>query len=315
MNVPFDLRSRSDSFPNIGRIVSDLRDIRRRSHKTRYGDDPTPELPSRTAISEILDGLVAILFPRHYGPHGLVGEGIDAFVERKLNLTLPALQHQVGLELGLRFDEPYTAGADRAVVAHDIVRKFASDLPKVRDLLESDIQAAYAGDPAAISLDEVMCCYPGVHAIIRHRLAHELYRLGAPMLARIISESAHAATGIDIHPGAQIGEGFFIDHGTGVVIGETAIIGRRVRLYQAVTLGARRFKQDDNGALLKGYPRHPVIEDDVVIYAGATILGRITIGRGSTIAGNVWVTNSAPAGSTITQAKTRSDGFDDGGGI
>jgi serine O-acetyltransferase len=315
MTAPFERHRRSDSLPDLGRIVAELGDIRRRSHRTRYGDGPTPELPSRTVIGEIVEGLVAVLFPRHYGPHGLVGDAIDAFIEDQLAATLEALQHQVRLELGLRADETAKAQVDGALVAHDLVRRFADDLPQVRTLLESDIQAAYAGDPAATSLDEVMCCYPGVNAIIRHRLAHGLYQLGAPMLARIISESAHAATGIDIHPGARIGEGFFIDHGTGVVIGETAIIGRRVRLYQAVTLGARRFEQDGQGALLKGYPRHPIIEDDVVIYAGATILGRITIGQGSTIAGNVWVTSSAPAGSTITQAKARSDGFDDGGGI
>ncbi len=160
-----------------------------------------------------------------------------------------------------------------------------------------------------------MCCYPGVAAIIRHRLAHGLHRLGAPMLARIISEATHSATGIDIHPGAEIGESFFIDHGTGVVIGGTAIIGRGVRLYQAVTLGAKRFELDEHGALIKNYPRHPIIEDDVVIYAGATILGRITIGRGSVIAGNVWLTHSVPPGATITQAQLRSDVFEDGGGI
>jgi serine O-acetyltransferase len=139
--------------------------------------------------------------------------------------------------------------------------------------------------------------------------------LGAPLLARIISEIAHSATGIDIHPGAQIGDSFFIDHGTGVVIGETAVIGRHVRLYQAVTLGAKRFTTDDTGALLKGGARHPIVEDDVVIYAGATILGRITIGRGSTIGGNVWLTRSVPPGSHITQAQARSDIFVDGGGI
>jgi serine O-acetyltransferase len=146
-------------------------------------------------------------------------------------------------------------------------------------------------------------------AIIRHRLAHSLYQLGASMIARIISEVAHAATGIDIHPGAQIGESFFIDHGTGVVIGGTAIIGNRVRLYQAVTLGARRFELDESGALKKDYPRHPIIEDDVVIYAGATILGRITVGRGSVVAGNVWLTQSVPPQSSISQATPRQQGM------
>lgn len=154
-------------------------------------------------------------------------------------------------------------------------------------------------------MDEVLLCYPGVVAVTHHRLAHSLYALGVPLLARMVAEIAHGETGIDIHPGARIGPGFFIDHGTGVVIGETAVIGARVRLYQAVTLGAKRFEVDaesDSGALAKGQPRHPIVEDDVVIYAGATILGRITIGRGSVIGGNVWLTRSVPPGSNVTQA-------------
>jgi serine O-acetyltransferase len=150
---------------------------------------------------------------------------------------------------------------------------------------------------------------------MHHRLAHILYQLGAPLVARMISELAHSATGIDIHPGAQIAESFFIDHGTGVVIGETAIIGRYVRVYQAVTLGAKRFQKDDNGLLVKGNARHPIVEDNVVIYAGATILGRITIGQGSTIGGNVWLTHSVPPGSNISQASTRSELFQGGAGI
>jgi serine O-acetyltransferase len=154
-------------------------------------------------------------------------------------------------------------------------------------------------------VDEVLLCYPGVLAVIHHRIAHKLYALGVPLVARIISEAAHSSTGIDIHPGAQIGAGFFIDHGTGVVIGETAVIGERVRLYQAVTLGAKRFPADEAGTLQKGLPRHPVVEDDVVIYAGATILGRVTIGRGSTIGGNVWLTRSVPPGSQVTQANSQ----------
>jgi serine O-acetyltransferase len=185
----------------------------------------------------------------------------------------------------------------------------------VRQLIDSDIQAAYEGDPAARCADEVLVCYPGITAVIHHRLAHVLYELGLPLVARVISEVAHSATGIDIHPGAQIGDSFFIDHGTGVVIGETAVIGRRVRLYQAVTLGAKRFDKDDNGILVKGNARHPIVEDDVVIYAGATILGRITIGRGSTIGGNVWLTHSVPPGSLVSQGQNRTEVFAGGGGI
>ena len=184
------------------------------------------------------------------------------------------------------------------------MRSFAKQLPAIRVLLDTDIKAAFDGDPAARSVDEVLVCYPGILAIIHYRLAHALHNLGLPLIARMISEIAHSATGIDIHPGAQIDESFFIDHGTGVVIGETSIIGKHVRIYQAVTLGAKRFATDEEGHLIKGYARHPIVEDNVVIYAGATVLGRITIGQGSAIGGNVWLTRSVPANSNITQAQT-----------
>ncbi len=284
-----------------------------KSHRVRYRDGRLPELPSRKAVIEVTEGLVAALFPRHFGAPGLAVQDMDSFVSSTLRASLQSLQSQVRRELQLSASDAGAPPADFATAAYEIACQLVSGLPNIRAMLESDIRAAFEGDPAATSLDEVMCCYPGVAAIIRHRLAHSLHRLGAPMLARIISEVTHSATGIDIHPGAEIGESFFIDHGTGVVIGGTTIIGRGVRLYQAVTLGAKRFEIDEHGALIKNYPRHPIIEDDVVIYAGATILGRITIGRGSVIAGNVWLTHSVPAGATITQARLRGDAFEDGG--
>lgn len=185
----------------------------------------------------------------------------------------------------------------------------------MRKLLGSDARAAYEGDPAATSADEAIFCYPGITAITHQRLAHELYELGVPLIPRIITELAHSATGIDIHPGARIGGSFFIDHGTGVVIGETCIIGERVRLYQGVTLGAKSFPTDERGRPIKGRPRHPIVENDVTIYAGATILGRITIGRGSSIGGNVWLTRAVPPGSSITQGPARDDTFEGGSGI
>ncbi len=305
-----------EAYPNLSQVFAELGELRAKSHQTRYGGKPPPELPSRRAIVDVVEGLVASLFPRHFGPPGLVGEDLETFVRDRLTATLGVLEQQVRLELGLTGRQDTGDDASWARRAHEMTCAFADGLGHIRAMLESDIIAAYEGDPATTSIDEVMGCYPGVTAIIRHRLAHALFRLGAPILARHISEFTHSTTGIDIHPGAQIGEGVFIDHGTGVVIGETAIIGRRVRLYQAVTLGARRFTVDDQGALLKKYPRHPIIEDDVVIYAGATILGRITIGKGSVISGNVWLTHGVPPGSTITQAKaTRGDAFEDGGGI
>lgn len=300
---------------HIEAIVSDLRALRERSLALRRRIARPPRLPSRKAMTGILEGLSAALFPNRLGVPSFSDEGIDYFVGHTLDVTLKELFEQVQRELRFASEEANTNETDIHDRALGITRDFAAALPAVRALLESDIDAAYQGDPAAKSVDEVLFCYPGVTATTHHRLAHVLFGLGATLLARIISEIAHSSTGIDIHPGAQIAGSFFIDHGTGVVIGETAVIGERVRLYQAVTLGAKRFPTDDSGALLKGAPRHPIIEDDVVIYAGATILGRVTIGKGSTIGGNVWLTRSVPPGSVITQAQTRNDAFIAGAGI
>ena len=176
----------------------------------------------------------------------------------------------------------------------------------MRALADSDVRAGFDGDPSATSIDEIIFCFPGFAAVLRHRIAHKLYKLALPMIARIISEDAHSRTGIDIHPGAIVGPRFFIDHGTGVVIGETTEIGENVRIYQAVTLGASKFEIDEQtGVLRKNYPRHPIVEDDVVIYAGATLLGRIVIGRGSVIGGNVWLTRSVAPGSRISAAEAQ----------
>ena len=199
---------------------------------------------------------VAALFPNRLGPPDLTDEGIDYFVGHTLDVVLRELQEQVRRELHFASGEdgPGDAHRERALV---ITQEFASRLPGVRAILETDINAAYEGDPAARSVDEVLVCYPGIAAITHHRLAHELFLLGAPLIARMIAEIAHSMTGIDIHPGAQIGEGFFIDHGTGVVIGETTVIGRHVRLYQAVTLGAKRFQLDEHGATGQGCSATP----------------------------------------------------------
>ncbi|MRR39211.1 serine acetyltransferase, partial [bacterium] len=194
-------------------------------------------------------------------------------------------------------------------------RAFLERLPAIQKCLAKDVKAAYEGDPAASSADEVIFCYPAVMAITNFRLAHELHVLGVPLIPRMITEHAHSITGIDIHPGATIGEYFFIDHGTGVVIGETCEIGKHVRLYQGVTLGAKSFKLDEEGRPIKGIPRHPLVEDDVTVYSGATILGRVTIGRGSVIGGNVWLVDSVPPYSRITQAQTIQEYYESGGGI
>ena len=301
---------------NLGPVIQALRTSREDKHKIRH-NGRVRELPSREALTTIVNGLSAALFPTQYGRPNLTDESIDYFVGDTLNTTLNRLSEQV--RRGLLFsapahavpagDEGDAASDDAALAqqAREITRAFAASLPDIRALLVSDVQAAYAGDPAATSVAEIMLCYPGTIAILYHRLAHRLHALGAPFLARLIADIAHTLTGIDIHPGAHIGASFFIDHGTGVVIGETAIIGQRVRLYQAVTLGAKRFPADASGALIKGTPRHPIVEDDVVIYAGATVLGRITIGAGSTIGGNVWLTQSVPPESNVSQAQMRND--------
>lgn len=185
--------------------------------------------------------------------------------------------------------------------AETIVKRFIDKLPEIKRILYLDVKAAFEYDPAAKSIDEVILCYPGIKAITYHRIAHVLYEENVPVIPRIISEIVHSQTGIDIHPGAVIGNRFFIDHGTGVVIGETSQVGNNVRIYQGVTLGARSFQLDNDGRPIKGIPRHPIVEDDVIIYAGATILGRVRIGRGSIIGSNVTVTTDVPPGSKIVQ--------------
>ena len=234
-------------------------------------------LPQR--IAHIVKHGMAALHPCVYGELGAKGavDDIAADLEKEVALLCP----------------------DRD--AKEIVREFVARLPEVRRLVETDIDAAYDGDPAATSRMEVVMSYPGLYAVTVHRLAHELYRLKVPIVPRIMSELAHSKTGIDIHPGATIGERFFIDHGTGVVIGETTVIGKNVKLYQGVTLGALSFDKDPvTGALVKGVKRHPNVEDNVVIYAGATILGgQTTIGHDSEIGGNVWLKDSVPPNSRV----------------
>lgn len=299
---------------DIDSIVDELRVLRIASLERRNRHDRPPRLPSRKILASVAEGLSAALFPNRLGSSELADEGIDHYVGHLLNMTLRELMVQIQHELHYNSGLEILSNEDRE---HSVLitQAFAKKLPEIRQLLESDIKAAYEGDPAARNVDEVLVCYPGIMAIIHYRLAHVLYGLGVVLIARMISEIAHSMTGIEIHPGAQIGASFFIDHGTGVVIGETSIIGQNVRLYQAVTLGAKRFPVDENGALVKGNLRHPIVEDDVVIYAGATILGRITIGKGSTIGGNVWLTRSVPPGSNISQAQTRHEVFEGGAGI
>ncbi len=265
--------------------------------------DNTP-LPSADALHSIVELARAIIFPGYFGSPTVkkhtLGYHIGVNVERLYNL----LTDQI--EAGLCFDNITSDISEinaRKNKAAEIAARFISKLPMQRHLLSTDVKAAYDGDPAATSCGEVISCYPAIRAISNYRIAHELLDSGVPLIPRIITEMAHSETGIDIHPGAQIGDHFTIDHGTGVVIGETCIIGNNVKLYQGVTLGAKSFPLDVDGTPIKGIPRHPIIEDNVIIYSNATILGRITIGRGATIGGNIWVTEDVPDGARITQKR------------
>ncbi|MEI7435652.1 MAG: serine O-acetyltransferase EpsC [bacterium] len=260
-------------------------------------------LAGRTAIYSVLEKLTSILFP---GCHGHATASTTAprlriNVATELEIIEATLHKQIELAFQYQCEFEHCRNCNdcrnKAVAA---TQALLQAMPEIKRTLELDITAAYEGDPAARSTMEVVMSYPGLLAIMTHRIAHELYNAGVPLIPRILSEHAHSQTGIDIHPGAKIGPGFFIDHGTGVVIGETCVIGSRVKLYQGVTLGALSFPKDKHGYLIKGNKRHPNVEDNVTIYAGATILGGdTTIGTGSEIGGNVWLTHSIPPGSRV----------------
>ena len=269
-------------------------------HEHQDGDP----LPSGKVLHEIIELCRAILFPGFYGKstvnHHTITYHIGVNIERLYNL----LTEQI--HAGLCFDAKETGDCacdTKREKAIDLAGQFISRLPALREVLATDVEAAYNGDPAAESYGEIISCYPIIKALSNYRIAHELLLLGVPLIPRIITEMAHSETGIDIHPAARIGHHFTIDHGTGVVIGATCIIGNHVKLYQGVTLGAKSFPLDDDGHPIKGIPRHPILEDDVIVYSNATILGRITVGRGATVGGNIWVTENVPAGARLVQKK------------
>ena len=269
-------------------------------HEHQDGDP----LPSGKVLHEIIELCRAILFPGFYGKstvnHHTITYHIGVNIERLYNL----LTEQI--HAGLCFDAKETGDCacdTKREKAIDLAGQFISRLPALREVLATDVEAAYNGDPAAESYGEIISCYPIIKALSNYRIAHELLLLGVPLIPRIITEMAHSETGIDIHPAARIGHHFTIDHGTGVVIGATCIIGNHVKLYQGVTLGAKSFPLDDDGHPIKGIPRHPILEDDVIVYSNATILGRITVGRGATVGGNIWVTEDVPAGARLVQKK------------
>jgi serine O-acetyltransferase len=256
-------------------------------------------LPNRRAVIEALNHLKPVIYMGFYSTRPLRPGNLRHAISEHLHPAAEILVEQIGRSL------QYEQTCGRAMAPHDpewseaVVMRLLNKLPELRGLLNEDVIAAFDGDPAAKSVEEVIFSYPAIQAITTHRIAHELYNEGVPMIPRIMSEHAHGKTGIDIHPGAQIGHSFFIDHGTGTVIGETSIIGNHVRLYQGVTLGALSPRRDE-GAFVRRKKRHPTIEDNVIIYSGATILGDTVIGEGSIIGGNVWLVESVPPRSKVT---------------
>jgi len=266
-------------------------------HRHRQGEP----FPSSDALCQIIDITRSVLFPGYFGNSSVDMDTIHYHIGVNLEKLAEILCEQI--LSGICFGECEKEGnlEENRKKSQEITNEFISRLPQMRKTLITDVEAAYYGDPAAKSLAEIILCYPAVKAISNYRIAHELLTLGVPLIPRMISEMAHSETGIDIHPGATIGSHFTIDHGTGVVIGETTIIGNHVKLYQGVTLGAKSFELDEFGNPVKNIPRHPIIEDKVIIYSNATILGRITIGEGAVIGGNVWVTTSVEKGAKVVQ--------------
>ena len=263
----------------------------------------TVNLPASAQVAATLQNLFSLLFPGCHAKASVPHTQCHEHVEKLFAQIASEIEEQIlqVLRYQSREKNDGVSAEENATRAHALAEIFMAELPAISKMLQEDIEAAYEGDPAAISKMEVVMAYPGFRAIVVHRLAHTLYSLQVPILPRVMSEIAHSKTGIDIHPGATIGEHFFIDHGTGVVIGETTVIGKNVKLYQGVTLGALSFPKDEaTGMLMKGHKRHPNVEDNVVIYAGATILGgETTIGHDSEIGGNVWLMESIPPFSRV----------------
>ncbi|MDD7759466.1 MAG: serine O-acetyltransferase EpsC [Candidatus Limisoma sp.] len=281
-------------------MLADRQSISNMCHMRLCGEP----LPSQQAVRSIIDLTRMILFPGFFGSEGVNSYNLEYVIGIRCEELNNILTNQITAALALQ------KGCGEAIdlprlekKAADISMRLIGQLPEMRRVLHTDVSAIYRGDPAAASHEEVIYCYPSIRAITNYRIAHALHVMGVPVLPRMISEMAHSETGIDIHPGATIGEYFAIDHGTGVVIGATAIIGKNVKIYQGVTLGAKSFDCDPDGNPIKGIDRHPIIGDDVVIYSNASILGRITIGNGAVIGGNIWVTEDIAPGEKLIQAK------------
>ncbi len=259
-------------------------------------------LPGRDKILHILDLLVEVLFPGYTGKREITKSNIKFIVGDILWQIYTELAEQAERAFQYQCRIKNCEGCDCRTMAENVTQHLLIQLPRIRELLKGDVAAAFDGDPAAKSYEEIVISYPCITAIATYRVAHELHLKQVPLIPRIMTEWAHSKTGIDIHPGATIGKNFFIDHGTGVVIGETSIIGDNVKIYQGTTLGALSFAKDDRGRIIKGGKRHPTIEDNVTIYAEATILGDVVIGKGAIVGGNVWIKESVPPGVTVTTA-------------
>jgi len=296
-----DALSRRDH--GITEVVTAL--CRPDSYEAVYHRSPlTGAMPSVDILAEIVTLLKGILFPGYFGDPEMPPETMTYAIGSNLDKVRRLLSEQI--KRGFCFSCDITEREECLECeerARRLAYEFISRLPEIRRVLATDVQAAFEGDPAARSPGETIFCYPSIKAMTNYRIAHELHLLNVDIIPRIITEMAHSDTGIDINPGTTIGERFFIDHGTGTVIGETSIIGRNVRLYQGVTLGAKSFSKDESGALVRGIPRHPIVEDDVIIYSGTTILGRIRIGKGSVIGGNLWITQDVKPGTQVMQRK------------
>ena len=282
--------------------LSDYSSAEKRGFVYEYTDSDS--IPSGKVLEEVVELCRSIFFPGFYGRSCINSDTLKYNIGVTVERLYILLKQQIAAGMSLNRNGENYSRADIKKRAETVALKTIAILPDIKDTLITDVVAAYKGDPAATNYSEVISCYPVIKALTNYRLAHVLHKLGVPLVPRMLTEIAHSETGIDIHPGAEIGNHFTIDHGTGVVIGATCIIGNNVKLYQGVTLGAKSFPVDPNGMPIKGVPRHPIIEDDVVVYSNATILGRITIGRGAVIGGNIWVTEDVKPGAHLTQNKS-----------
>lgn len=272
-------------------------------------------MPSLDRLKEIVDLLNEIIFPGYFGKPKISQSNLSFYLGVNLDQLNDLLIEEI--KSGLNYSKIINNEIEEDLLELSKIKAkaFIERIPHIRALLLKDVEATYLGDPASKSKGEIIYCYPGIKAISNHRIAHELLKLEVPLIPRIISEMAHSETGIDIHPAADIGEYFAIDHGTGIVIGETCIIGNHVKIYQGVTLGAKSFPLDDDGNPIKGIPRHPMVKDHAIIYSGASILGRITIGTHAMIGGNVWITEDVEDHSKVLQRRAKEQSFYSGSGI